>query len=137
MRPASASILSAVERSDGHEDRLTEALACVAQVNARFADALVSMAGLDPRPDERYEVGTQRGTPGGRWVDMEIATYEGLTRTRLIWVEAKDGAVYQPDQLADDAEQVQDPVFGDPDGRVTIIHHAMAPRGEPREEVRS
>lgn len=72
MRPASDSILSAVERTDLHEDRLTEVLACVAQVNARFAAALVSMAGLDPPPDdERYEVGTQRGTPGGRRVDME------------------------------------------------------------------
>ena len=35
----------------------------MAQVNARFAAALVSMAGLDPpSDDERYEVGTQRGT---------------------------------------------------------------------------
>lgn len=128
MRPASHSILSAVERTDLHEDRLTEVLACVAQVNARFADSLVSMAGLDPRPDERYVVGTQRGTPGGRRVDMEIAAYEDLARTKLVWVEAKDGAVYQPDQLRDYAEQVQDPVFGDPDGRVlTIIPPGMSP----------
>ena len=78
MRPASDSILSAVERTDVLEDRLTEVLACVAQVNTRFAAALVSMAGLDPRPGERYAVGTQRGTPGGRRVDMEIAAYDGL-----------------------------------------------------------
>jgi hypothetical protein len=35
MRPASESILSAVERAYLHEDRLTEVLACVAQVNAK------------------------------------------------------------------------------------------------------
>lgn len=121
MRPASDSILSAVERTAIPEDRLTEVLACVAKVNARFAAALVSMAGLDPRPGERYAVGTQRVTPGGRRVDMEIATYDGLTRTKLIWVEAKAGAVYQPNQLPDYAEQVRHPVFGEPDGRVLTI----------------
>jgi hypothetical protein len=35
MRPASESILGAVERAYLHEDRLTEVLACVAQVNAK------------------------------------------------------------------------------------------------------
>ncbi|MBK5115376.1 MAG: hypothetical protein JJE23_00500 [Thermoleophilia bacterium] len=54
MRPASDSILGAVERTNLHEDRLTEVLACVAQVNAPLADSLVSMGGLDPRPGERY-----------------------------------------------------------------------------------
>lgn len=128
MRPASDSILSAVERADLHEDRLTEVLACVAQVNARFAAALVRMAGLEPRPGERYAVGTQRGTPGGRRVDMEIATYDGLARTRLIWVEAKDGAAFSLDQLPDYAEQVRDPVSGHPDGRVlAIIPPGMTP----------
>ena len=112
MRPASDSILDAVERTDLHEDRLTEVLACVAQVNVALAAALVRMAGLEPRPSERYEVGTQRGTPSGRRVDMEIAAYDGLARTKLVWVEAKDGAVYQPDQLADYAREVRDPVFG-------------------------
>lgn len=138
MRPASDSILSAVERTDLHEDRLTEILACVAQVNAGLAAALVRMAGLDPRPSERYAVGTQRGTPGGRRVDMEIAVYDGPTRTKLIWVEAKDGAVYQPGQLSDYAEQVRDPVFGEPDGRVlTIIPPTMGAESDPRWETRT
>jgi hypothetical protein len=129
MRPASHSILRAVERTEhSHEDRLTEVLACVAQVNSDFADALVRMVGLDPYPGERYAIGTQRGTPGGRRVDMEIATYDGLARTKLIWVEAKDGAVYQPDQLSDYAKEVRHPVFGEPDGRVlTIIPPGMGP----------
>src|SRR5687767_4253667 len=106
MPPAAISILSAVERTDLHEDRLTEILACVAQVNTGFAASLVSMANLVPRPGERYAVGTQRGTPGGRIADMEIAAYDGHTRTKLIWIEAKDGAPYSRDQLSDTARDV-------------------------------
>lgn len=83
MRPASDSILSAVERTDVGEDRLTEILACVAHVNQRFAAKLVSMAGVEPQEGERYAVGTQRATPGERRVDMEIATYRGLARRDL------------------------------------------------------
>jgi hypothetical protein len=133
MRPASDSILSAVERTDLHEDRLTEVLACVAKVNEAFAASLVRMAGLIPRKGEHHEVGTQQGTSGGRRVDMEIAAYDGPAHTKLVWVEAKDGAVYQPNQLSDYAEQVQDPVDGHPDGRVlTIIPPGEKPKLDDR-----
>lgn len=142
MRPASDSILSAIERTYISEDRLTEVLACVATVNTRFAAALVGMAGVDPTADKRYAVGTQRGTPSGRRVDMEIAAYDELTRTKLVWLEVKAGADYQPDQLPDYAKQVQHPVFGEPDGRVlTIIPPWMpaepAPTTGPRWETRT
>lgn len=134
MRPASDSILSAVERTDVSEDRLTEVLACVAQVNAGLAAVLVTMAGLESYPGERYAVGTQRVTPSGRRVDMEIATYQGLARTRLVWIEAKDGAAYQPNQLSDYAKEVRDPVYGEPaHGRVlTIIPPKMRPELDTR-----
>jgi hypothetical protein len=132
MRPAADSILSAVERTDVGEDRLTEVLACVAHVNQHFAAALVSMAGIEPRRGERYAVGTQRLTPGGRRVDMEIATYRGLARKGLVWIEVKAGAVYQPNQLRDYAQQVRDHVYGEPDGRVlTIIPPNAAPEAAP------
>ena len=64
---------------------------------------------------------------------MEIAAYDGLSRTKLVWVEAKDGAVYQPDQLADYAREVRHPVFGEPDaGRVlTIIPPGMSALVDP------
>src|SRR4051794_31236220 len=104
MRPASESILSAVERTDVGEDRLTEVLACVAHVNQSFAAELVRLAGGQPTQGERYAVGTQRATPGGRCVDMEIATYRALMRTALVWIEVKAGAAYQPNQLPDYAE---------------------------------
>lgn len=110
MRPASDSLLSAVERTDVGEDRLTEVLACVAHVN------------------QRYAVGTQRVTPAGRRVDMEIATYRGLERRGLVWIEVKAGAAYQLNQLQDYAEQVKDPVYGEADGKVlTIIPPDIAP----------
>jgi hypothetical protein len=121
MRPASASLLTAVERTEVAEDRLTEALACVAQVNQEFASALVVMAGIEPRAGERYAVGTQRATPSGRRVDMEIAIYRGLHRTGLVWVEVKAGAIYQPNQLADYAEEVKHVVHGEPRSRVLTI----------------
>lgn len=121
MRPASDSILSAVEGTDVAEDRLTEVLACVAHVNQRYAAVLVAMAGAPTRAGERYVVGTQRETPGGRRVDMEIASYRGLTRTGLVWIEVKAGAAYQPDQLPDYAAQVRDLAWGEPDGRVLTI----------------
>src|SRR3954453_19463764 len=116
MRPASDSMLSAVERTEVAEDRLTEVLACVAHVNQRFAEVLVRMAGAEPRAGGRYAVGTQRETPGGRCVDMEIATYEGLVRTGLVWIEVKAGAAYQPNQLRDYASQIRPPVYGEPNG---------------------
>lgn len=132
VRPASQSILSAVERTEVQEDRLTEVLACVTQVNRGLGAALLTMAGLRIHERERYVVGTQRGTPGGRRVDMEIAVYDGLRRTKLVWIEAKDGAAYQPNQLSDYAEQVRDRVVGDPDGRVlTIIPPGMGPELDP------
>ena len=128
MRPASDSIFNAIERTQVGEDRLTEALACVAHVNQRFAAELVSMAGGEPKTGERYVVGTQRATPGGRRVDMEIGSHEGLVRTGLGWIEVKAGAIYQPNQLPDYAEQVRDPVHGHRQGKVlTIIPPDSAP----------
>jgi hypothetical protein len=52
---------------------------------------------------------------------MEIATYRGLTRTGLVWIEVKAGAAYQPKQLSDYAEQVRDPLYGEPSGSVLTI----------------
>ena len=46
-------------------------------------------------------------------------------------MEAKDGAVYQPDQLADYAKEVRHPVFGEPDGRVLTIIPPGMPGGRP------
>src|SRR3954469_5019806 len=124
MRPASDSILGAVERTDVGEDRLTDVLACVAHVDQRFAAVLVELAGGRPEEGERYAVGTQRATPGDRRVDMEIGSYRGLDRTGLVWVDVQAGAAYQPNQLPDYAEQVRDAVHGDPSGRGLTIHPA-------------
>ena len=122
MPPASRSLLSAVERTEVPEDRLTEALACVAQVHQRFADGLLAEAGLAVPAGLRVEVTTQRRTPSGRRVDLELAGYDGLGARRvLLWVEVKAGAGWQPDQLPDYAAQVRDPVLGEPHGRVLAI----------------
>ena len=122
MPPASRSLLSAVERTEVPEDRLTEALACVAQVHQRFADGLLAEAGLAVPAGLRVEVTTQRRTPSGRRVDLELAGYDGLGARRvLLWVEVKAGAGWQPDQLPDYAVEVRDPVLGEPHGRVLAI----------------
>ncbi len=121
MRPATPSILSAVERTSVGEDRLTEALACVAHVNQRFAADLIRLAGGDPQHGERYVAGTQRLTPTHRRVDLEVATYRGLARTGLLWVEVKAGAAYQPDQLPDYAGHVVAPGVGELAGRLLTI----------------
>jgi hypothetical protein len=110
-----------LSRTDVAEDRLTEVLACVADVNQRFARELGCMAGVKPREGERYAVGTQRGTPSGRRVDLELGIYQGLRRTGLVWIEVKEEAVFQPNQLRDYAEQVRDPVHGEPNGKVLTI----------------
>ena len=122
MPPASRSLLSAVERTEVPEDRLTEALACVAQVHKRFAADLLAEAGLAVPAGLRVEVTTQRRTPSGRRVDLELAGYDGLdVRRVLLWVEVKAGAGWQPDQLPDYAAEVRDPVLGEPHGRVLAI----------------
>jgi hypothetical protein len=101
------------------------------------------MAGVGPQDGDRYAVGTQRVTSGDRRVDMEIATYRGLVRTGLVWVEVKAGAIYQVNQLPDYAEQVRDPLYGEPDGRVlTIIPPDAVPEvdtapGPPRWESKT
>lgn len=47
-------------------------------------------------------------------------------------MEAKDGAVFRPDQLAAYARDVRHPVFGEPDGRVlAIIPPGMSPPLDP------
>ena len=58
MPPASRSLLSAVERTEVPEDRLTEALACVAQVHEGFAVGLLAEVGLAVPAGLRVEVTT-------------------------------------------------------------------------------
>lgn len=119
MRPAATSILRASCRTSIREDQLTEVLACVASVNTTFAETLVRLG--RGRPGERYEVGTQQLTPSGRRVDMQIASYEDDRRVGLMYVEDKEWAKYERNQLPGYATDVRHPVFGDRGGRVLTI----------------
>src|SRR2546428_141537 len=46
---------------------------------------------------------------------------QGLRRIGLVWIEIKEEAIFQPNQLRDYAEQVKDPVHGEPNGKVLAI----------------
>src|SRR4051794_15663774 len=76
---------------------------------------------MAPPPGVLFEVTTQRRTPSGRRVDLELAAYEGLVRRALLWVEVKAGAGFQPQQLEDYAIEVRDAVFGELNGRVLAL----------------
>lgn len=120
-RRAPRLIVEAFERTQVHEDQLGELFALTLQTHDELLDALLDRIHV-ARHRER-EVVTQQATPVGRRVDIELRLVDRARLQHVIWLELKEWAREQPEQLADYARDLalQYP------GRSTLV--ALAPRG--------
>ena len=120
-RRAPKLIVEAFERTQVHEDQLGELFALVLQTHDELLDALLGRIHV-ARHHER-EVVTQQATPAGRRVDIELRLVDGARLQHVIWLELKEWAREQPEQLADYARDLALRYTG----RSTLV--ALAPRG--------
>ena len=93
----------------------------VLQTHDELLDALLGRIHV-ARHHER-EVVTQQATPAGRRVDIELRLVDGARLQHVIWLELKEWAREQPEQLADYARDLALRYTG----RSTFV--ALAPRG--------
>jgi hypothetical protein len=111
MARAARHLLEGALRTQKAEDQLTEILAVALQEHGAFRDCFLEEAGLSlgaGTDDRSAEVRTQRLTPGGRFVDLEVVIREGGTPVARLWCENKVGAAYQPNQLRDYRDALRD-----------------------------
>lgn len=101
------SIADAVRRFAPGEDRTTAVLAVACTIHTGFGAALVhEVTGADVDAAS-IEADLQVLTPAGRRVDLELIARDRGSTVR-VWIEAKWDALWQPNQLADYAQALDD-----------------------------
>lgn len=103
------------------EDRLTELLAHVLAADDLFRTRFCRLCGVPALANA--DLRTQRRLSTGRRVDLELLARENGAR-HVVWVEVKAGALEQPSQLHDYADELHR-LYGD---HGTLV--ALAPKGD-------